>query len=253
MIRILALIVLLFALPAQAQQIGPGGGGNLSGDCTTSGSLVTTCNFPHPGYIASYWYLPVGISSNSTATAVAVANTIYCSYGIIPKAVTIEGLGIRTSSGNVGSHATLAIYANSVSSGNGKGVPGALVAGLASVLTPTTGSTNFSGALSSNVQIGPSGSASSGRDFWFCYTTDNTSNTMLGISVNGILQSGFNGAANVNTAMAGIAGVSCSTCQGTPAWSVGAWTWPSDLSTSTWGPVTTGIIPLIVFQVVSYP
>lgn len=214
----------------------------LTGDCTTSaGAVATNCNEAHPGYVTGGVWYTTGASILATGSAVA-ANVIRCYYHPISKIVTVQAMGIRetTAGGNV----QLAIY----NSANGR--PGTLVGKTGSI--DVSGAANVkSGALTSpsTVQIGPGGTTSSSRDFFWCFNDDNGSFVGTSAGLTQIGQGPLIGSAtlsNVIGANATLVGMSCSgaACNGGSS-TFG--TWP-DLTGSTWTDVTTAIMPVIAFE-----
>jgi len=217
----------------------------LTGDCSSNSSLVTTCDAPQPGYIASNYYLPGGPVSYTTGAAIG-ANTIYCGYGIVPRTVTISTLfaGIAV----VGTtNLQLAIYTNS------NGNPGSLIASTGNISDATA--TVVTGALGSNVQIGPNG-ANGGRDIWFCSNQNDSTAAYRAIGTGSSVMGTYLGSATPSHILAAgptsLVGKACngSNCQGGSS-TFG--TWPASLASSTWGDAVSSSVPIIGFQVVSSP
>lgn len=226
--------------------------GNLSGDCSTSGALATTCNAPHPGYIASNWYLsPSWLGPQSVGNAVGTANRIVCKYGFIPRTVTVGSLGARVTTAGT-TNFQLAIYANS------SGRPGALLSNTGNITSASTGVQT--GALGANKQVGPGG-ADGGRDVWWCMNVNDTTTVFLCENSSAMSQDAFIGSATVadllpsNSAAAQMS-ISCvgANCNGGSSTFN---TWPATLAGSTWttnNATTTGnIMPIVVFQAASVP
>lgn len=255
-----ALICLALSAPALAQQnqsfpsVGPNSAavaaGQLpafSGDCASSaGTADLNCNaIPHPGYIASNWYSPVG-TTNIITGAAGLQNTIVCSYGAVAAKLTINALAVKITTLSAGGHIQLAIYSNNA------GRPGALLSSTASLSTASSGVV-VSAALGANQQVGPGGS-NSGRDLWFCSNQDNGTASIAAYVNNAASFPGWElGSSNVNNLVSNIiSGVSCAgaSCQG------GSSTfnsWPANLGTSTWSDIVTNVSPFIMFQVNSVP
>lgn len=217
----------------------------LTGNCTTvAGAVATTCDAPHPGYIATRWYPPGGIA---TATGAAeTINKIYCFYGYVPKTITIESLGGRVTTGTSG-NVQFAIYTDV------GGVPGALLTSTGSIAIAAPG--GASAATAANKQIGPGG-ADGGRDIWFCANSD-TANTFLAVGVSFPSGQSFDiGATSLVSLLSSSTfvsfGYSCAgaNCQGGSSTFN---TWPANLNTSTFTIETSGVIPAIMFQVASSP
>lgn len=221
---------------------------NLSGDCTTSGTLATTCIGVRDGYVSGQWATPNNPAGTSTGSA-HPQNTIGCRPVVIPRLITINALGAVIST--LGStNVQLAIYANNTAANR----PGTLIGNTGSIVNTSTGA--VSGSLAANKQLGPGG-ADGGKFVWFCsnqndstaafvtnLTTDTTfgilagSSTLLDITTN----TGSNdGPSGVNCSGAG--------CQGGSS-TFG--TWPANLTTSTWNitrPSTSGnFIPVIYMR-----
>lgn len=229
---------------------GSGGfsGGNLSGDVTTSASLVTTAKGAVPiNYVASNWYM-APLDQLMTGGATFTANQIYCRLYQFPTTVTIGTVGLNVTTGG-GGNIQVAYYSN-----NASNRPGALLSNTGSISTTTTG--NKSGALGANIQIGPGGS-STGRDVWICVNSDNTTHVLAAyntqftgpsVRMGAPTQAGISVAAN----SIGLDNISCSgaNCNGGVS-TFG--TWPA-LTGSTWTYNTqVSRFPVQQFQVVSSP
>lgn len=217
----------------------------LTGNCVTAvGTVATNCNSPHPGYIASNWYLP-GLSGQVAAGGAGSANIIRCFYGAVSQKITISSLGARTST--AGTNAQFALY--DVTSGR----PGALIAATGTIdITGATGAKT--GALSANKQVGPGGT-DGGRAVYFCSNYDNAASVFTSVSNTNTAQSiamGSATAGNVIGATVAVNGIICSgaACNGGSSTYN---TWPSTLAGTTWTDSITATIPLIMFQVNSVP
>lgn len=219
----------------------------LTGDCTTSaGAVSTTCNAPHPGYITNNWYAPLGIIGGVTGVA-NTANVLVCTYGYIPRTITISALGVRI--GTVGTtNIQLAVY------GNSGGLPGTLLSSTGNI-SDTSSGTVVQGALAANVQIGPNGTAA-GKDVWFCSNTNDSAVTFNAQIPSGSLMAMYSGSPTLANMMGAssimlgaltCAGANCN--GGSSTFN----TWPSSLSGSTWSNTTTAIAPIIIFKVASAP
>lgn len=226
--------------------------GNLSGDCTTSGTLATNCNAPHPGYTATNWYSsPAWLGPQSAGTAVGTANRIVCKYGFIPRTITIGALGARVTTAGT-TNFQLAIYASS------SGRPGSLLSSTGNITSASTGVQT--GALGANKQVGPGG-ADTGRDVWWCMNVNDTTTAFMAENSSAMSQAAFIGSATAadlipsNSAQSqtsiSCAGANCNGGSSTFG------TWPSSLVGSTWttnNAGTTGnIMPLVIFQAQSVP
>lgn len=216
--------------------------GNLTGDCVTSG-LVSTCNAPHPDYVANLHYSPVGMPTTATGNNPG-QNTIHCTYGIIPKKVTISDLSLRIATLAAGGNVQLAIYQNS------SGRPGTKIVSTGSQSTASTGT--FTISLGGNKQLGPGG-ADGGRSVWFCSNVDN--NTVAFTAYGATFPNPYLGTATAGPAIANntiIWSIVCSgaNCNGGSSTFN---TWPSDLSGSTWSDDSASVMPAIAFKVASFP
>ena len=223
--------------------------GNLSGDCTTSGALSTTCQGPVPiNYTASNWYFAPP-SQTPTTGSTFTASQIYCRLFQFPRVVTFINVGVNVQTGG-GGNIQIAFYSN-----NASNLPGTLLNSTASISTTTTG--NKSGALGANIQVGPGGS-STGRDVWACANSDNATHAMIAYSSAYSFMGVYAGATSQANLMTGagnttIDNISCSgaNCNGGSSTFN---TWPASLTGSTW---TYNLIasrfPLLQFQVVSSP
>lgn len=219
------------------------------GDCTsTVGTVVLNCDMPHPGYAANEYSLPGGITVDASGTNVA-ANTIYCTYGFMPKKVTIGTLLARI--GTAGStNLQLAVYANS------SGFPGALIASTGNIAN-TAGSTVVSGVFAGSVtkQVGPGGT-DGGRDLWWCFNNGDSTATFNVVATNSTVAAGYvrtNTLANIlGSSAVTVVGKSCAgaNCNGGSS-TLG--TWPATLAGTTWSDVMSGVMPAIGFRVVSFP
>lgn len=225
--------------------------GDLSGNCTTNGTLATTCGAPQPLYQVGNWYFPGPVRTTQTGVAVG-ANQIICNWGYVPKVLTIDNIGIHIQT--VGTTNTqLALYAIGTD-----GLPGAKLSA-----TPNIANTSLgvrSGALAASVQVGPGSTA--GDQVYWCYNPgDNTmvvssilnADTSYGFATgNATPDTLWNSTSTPQTGM----GLLCSgaSCNGGSS-TLG--TWPATLAGSTWtvskqasqGPV----IPQYQFHVLSIP
>jgi hypothetical protein len=222
-----------------------------TGDCTTSaGSSATKCDAPHPGYLASNWYAPGGLTTYSTGNVVT-ANRIQCKFGYVPERVTIGALGARVTT--VGStNFQLAIYTNV------SGRPGALLSSTGNILN--TGLGVVTGALAANKQVGPAGS-DGGRDVWWCFNNNDSTAVFVGDNTNTSASNFFSGSATAGDLITaasggGLQGIYC-TGAGCNGGSSTFNTWPASLAGSTWliinSAVTGNQIPAVIFQAASVP
>lgn len=220
--------------------------GNLSGDCTTSGTLATTCPGPHPGYIASNYYLPVSSQIFGTTSA-ATANRILCYYAFVPQVITINTVGLGfVAAGSSNSQAALYKSAS--------GRPGALIDKTGNILN--TGANSFvTGALGGSQQIGPG--TANGQNIWWCTNQNDSTVTYRGLAGSGgIFGSFYQGSATLGTTMTqgGItpASIRCdgAACNGGSSTFN---TWPATLAGTTWTDVTGNNTALVAFQVLSVP
>ena len=224
--------------------------GNLSGNCVTSGTLVTNCDAPHPGYISSNWYVSPAWSTTATGNAVGAANRISCKYGYVPNKVTIGALGARINTAGTTNY-QLAIYANS------SGRPGAILSSTGSMVTTGTGV--VTATLAANKQVGPGGTDGS-RDVWWCMNINDTTTVFVTENVGGLSQDAFVGSATAADLLPGgtnaQTGIHCTgaDCNGGSS-TFG--TWPATLAGSTWTTMsassTGNTIPIIIFRAASVP
>jgi hypothetical protein len=239
-------------VPYSGGHIAAAGMPALTGYCTTiAGAVATICDVPQPGYVTSNWYFPYGPTPfAATGSGAEAANVISCYWVYFPKTVTVEALGVsvRTASS---SNIQVALYTVS------GGLPGALLSKTGNL--SDAAQTWASGALGTNQQIGPGGSAADGN-IYIC-TNANDSTVVLeayGLASSGALSLGqiAGGAALTNllpnnsssaTLRYTCSGANCN--GGSSTFN----TWPSSLSGSTWTANNTLSAPLVAFQVASSP
>lgn len=224
--------------------------GNLTGDCTTNGTLAATCQGLVPPNYKAQWYLtfpPAPMVTGLTFTA----SQIYCRLFQFPRIVTFTNIGMNFTTGAAAGNIQLAFYTNDASTN----LPGTLVQNTGNISTATNG--NKSGALGGAVQFGPGGS-SAGRDVWACVNSDNATHVANAYSSNfgllgalmgsptqaGIMQSGGSG---------GLDNISCNGANCNTGSSTFG-TWPSSLVGTTWTYNNLqSRFPALMFQATSSP
>ena len=146
--------------------------GDLSGDCSTSGTLVLTCNgvTRTPARVSGNWYTGFGPTNGFTT---ASTTTTYFSPLYIAKTVTVANLGALVTTGQAASSIQLAIYAD-----NGSGVPltaGGPLMSTANIASATS-STNVSGSVTATtLQPGL---------YWAAIMSNNAGVVVLGVGAN---------------------------------------------------------------------
>lgn len=220
---------------------------NLSGDCTTSGALATTCKGLHPGYVSGNWYAPFNIFMLAPGPAMT-ANQIGCRMQVFPQPVTINSLGAGI--GTAGSsNVQFAIYNNSASNR-----PSTLIGNTGNIANNLSGQ-SINGALLANKSVGPGG-ADGGKFLWFCANQNDSTATYAVNGVNVYDFAAYLGGTTLNDLVTGAAnnpqaGIRCSgaACQGGSS-TFG--TWPADLSTTTWSIISPGtsgnFMPAVYFK-----
>jgi hypothetical protein len=138
--------------------------GNLSGDCTTSGTLAVTCRQSSPTYIVNNWYAagaeyPGAPASNAAATN----NTPFCYPAYFHGPATISALGGHVGTANAASNAAFAIYAHNASTFRPTGTPLVSTGGISTAAT---------GVINTTTLGGSSASITSNQLVWFCSNTD---------------------------------------------------------------------------------
>jgi hypothetical protein len=123
---------------------------------TGSGAAQT-----YPGYVVGNYYLPFasGLSTAANGSALGVIGSTYCSFGVIPTAITIDSLTGRITTTSSSNNIQLGIYTN-----GSWGRPATLVINTGNLSTTTA--TVVTGAVASTpLTAGP---------YWFCVQADNT-------------------------------------------------------------------------------
>lgn len=218
--------------------------GDLSGDCTTSGTMAVTCNIlPHPGYLNGLWYIPFGIAGQ-TAGAGLTANRISCVYGAVNLPIHIGTVGMQVTTAGASGNVQAALYSNVNSR------PGTLISNTASM--STTSIAQINAALGSSVAVGPG--TTNGRDIWWCSNQDTAgagalltgqSNSNAGPSFGALV--GSTTVADAFSNIGSSTGVQCTgaACNGGSS-TFG--TWPASLAGSTWTDVAGSRTPTVIFQ-----
>lgn len=204
--------------------------GDLTGDCTTSGALVTSCNSANAlAYVSNQWYIagadiPGLPGSNSNTNNGVVKCYPFYFHG----SGTISALGGFVNTTSAGGKYSVAIYANN-----------------ASTMRPTGTALGNSGDMSTTSSTGLSGvvsiSIASPRWLWACSNSDNGTATLRGAQF--YAMAGFMGAnsqANLSSGAAFMSGVS------TPLAYASGWT---DLTSATWTEVLSQTWPLVQFKI----
>jgi len=197
-----------------------------AGQTASSGSA----GGPHPGYIVNNWYSPVGYNAAAATPVLNGANSVTCSFGIVPQSVTASTLGGRITTLAAGGNVQFAVYTNGA-----WGRPSTLVAATGNISTAAAGAVN--GVASAPLPAG---------NYWFCQNADNA--TVVLTAQGGSTASPYVGSAAQGSAGTGpalpILGVSTAQTFGT---------WPSFTSGTVWGEITTAIAPYLLFKVASSP
>jgi hypothetical protein len=218
----------------------------LTGDCvTTAGAVATTCTEPHPGYVTSSWYFPLGPTTYAT-TGAATANRILCALVIFPRVVTIRNVAVGVV-GAGSSNTQLAIYKNASAS------PGAVIDSTPSIAN-TAATTNITGALGADQQVGPG--TANGREIWTCNNQNDSTVTYRGASNTVTWGGQYMGSTTLaNLLGSGPAVINSKFCAGAncAGGSSTFGTWPATLAGSTWTEQATIVAPLLAVQIVSSP
>lgn len=220
---------------------------------TTTPSAVKTYvgDPPQPAYQVNNWYFP-GPIRILQAGQIATLNTINCVWGYVPKALTINAIGVHVQT--VGStNLQYALYAVGTN-----GLPAALLSSTGSVVNTSLGARTA--ALGANISVGP-GSTNGDQVFW-CYNSGdstvvlsaiNTSDTTHGFAIGATTSDGLWSATSQFATRLGLecSGANCNGGSSTLG------TWPATLAGSTWtnsSGSTTGVNqPQYQFQVFSIP
>lgn len=225
--------------------------GDLSGNCTTNGTLATTCGAPQPTYQVNSWYTP-GPIRITQGGQVSTVNTINCVWGFVPKPVTINAIGAHVMT--VGTtNLQYALYSVGTN-----GLPAALISNTGSVTNSTLGARTAS--LGSNVAVGP-GSANTDQVFW-CYNSGDSTVILSAISIQDTAHSfavgsptsdGIWAATNTSQMRFGLECAAANCNGGSSTFG----TWPPSLAGSTWtnssGGTTGANQPQFQFQITSIP
>jgi len=218
-----------------------------TGDCTVAvGTSATICSQPHPGYVTSNWYLPLGPTGYAT-TGAATANRITCSYGYFARAITVRNVGVADVAAGT-SNTQIALYRSA------SGKPAALIDSTPSIVN-TGAATTLTGALAADQALGPG--TANGKDIWLCLNQNDSTITYRGYSASFISGGQYQGSATLGNLLGSgpstTTGVICSgaACNGGSS-TFG--TWPATLVGTTWTDQGgTSPIPLVAVQIVSSP
>ncbi len=217
----------------------------LTGNCvTTAGAVATTCDDPHPGYIAANWYLPIGPISSGSSTAPGT-NLITCHYAIVAQKVTISQLAVYASTVGI-SNTQMAIYAAT------NGLPGVKIGETGSIVNTAS---PVSGALLANKQVGPGGT-DGGRDLFFCANQNDATVIYRGIGSGTVIGANYLGSTTLTQLLSsGPISITSLTCAGANCngGSSTFGTWPSTLAGTTWTKSTASNAPFTAFLVNSVP
>lgn len=203
--------------------------GNLSGDCTTNGTLAATCNSPSAIYVSNNWYIAGGDLINTGASNANVNNgTVSCYPFYFRGTATISALGGFVNTTSAAGNYSVAIYANNPAT-----------------MRPTGTTLGSSGNLSTTSSAAVNGSVtiaiSSPRWLWACQNSDNGTATLRGgtfLSMSGYMGSATQ--ANIDAGTNKLSGVTTSL-----AFASG-WT---DLTGAVWTEIQSRTWPLVQFKI----